>query len=345
MIRLHKCSANPILMPKVGIPWENFCVLNPGVIYDEEHSRFVMLYRAAGNDVKHIIRLGLAVSKDGITFERVSDKPVFDVDPNEPDGGCVEDPRIIKIDRYYYITYAARALPAGQYWLTDQKSLDIRRRWLGRQPQTAPAFYRNNNTVTYLACTEDFIHYRRLGRITDSREDDRDVVLFPKKINGRFARITRPARGDDFSMRIAFSDDLVEWEKAEKLYSGTEGWESLKVGAGCPPLETDEGWILIYHGVSKKDGFYRVGALLLDKENPKCVLSRTKHFIMEPEYEYETQGLYQGCVFPTGCVLKDGLLYIYYGCADKFISLATIPLQELLAELKRPENSCAEYSE
>ena len=332
-MKFNKYKNNPILSPLKNHPWENFCVLNPGVIYDHENKRFVMLYRAAGDDIKHKISLGLATSTDGFNFTRSFDYPVFSPAESEIDGGCVEDPRIVKIDDYYYITYAARAFCPGRYWLPNFK--EERAQWFEPQKETVPSFYRNNHTVTYLAMTKDFVHYVRLGRITDSRVDDRDVVIFPRRINGKFVRISRPAIDEEYSMKIAFSDDLLEWGAAETLYKGEEDWESYKVGASCPPIETDEGWLFIYHGVSKEDKKYRVGVLLLDKDDPKKIIARTKNFVMEPDQPYECDGgLYNGCVFPTGAVLKDGVLYVYYGCADKYVSVATVSLEELLNEFK-----------
>ena len=90
--------------------------------------------------------------------------------------------------------------------------------------------------------------------------------------------------------------------------------------------------------VDAKDKVYRVGFALLDLDHPEKVLARTKNFVMEPEYDYETNGIYNGCVFPTGIVEKDGLFYIYYGCADSYVGLATIEVEEVLKEMQRPEN-------
>ena len=226
-MKLNKYKNNPILKPTDEHKWENFCVLNPGVIYDDENNEFVMLYRAAGDDIKHKISLGLAKSKDGYNFTRCLDVPCFSPDDEEIDGGCVEDPRIVKIDDYYYITYAARAFAPGRYWLPNFK--EERAQWFKPQKDTVPACYRINHTVTYLAITKDFINYRRLGRITDSRIDDRDVVIFPKRINGKFVRINRPNIDGKQYMNIAFSDDLLEWDNEELFFRGTEKWEYMKV--------------------------------------------------------------------------------------------------------------------
>ncbi len=337
----HKYKNNPILSPNPKNEWEDFCVLNPGVIYDGKNERFVMLYRAAGDTREHRIRLGLATSTDGIHFKRESDEPAFDVDINDADGGCIEDPRIVDIGGRFYITYASRPFYPGRYWLTYEEYVKENGEPI-IEPETAPLFIRKNHTTTYLAYTDDFKTYKRLGRITDLRYDDRDVVIFPEKINGKFVRLSRTKFPDGHkngginpSIWISYSDDLMEWDGEKLLLTGNEWWENAKVGAGCPPFKTEFGWVLIYHGVNDKDSVYRVGYLVLDLENPEKILYKTKDFVMEPEYEYETSGIYNGCVFPTGVVVKDGTVFIYYGCADKYISLATVNLNELLEKLKK----------
>ena len=118
-MKLRKCSANPILKPNPANDWESRCVLNPAVIYDDESNKFVMLYRAAGGDEAHVIQLGLAESDDGINFTRLYDEPVMKADPDHPDGGALEDPRMVKLDGRYYITYAAEAYSPGRYWCSE----------------------------------------------------------------------------------------------------------------------------------------------------------------------------------------------------------------------------------
>lgn len=331
-------EGNPVLKPKSENQWENLCVLNPAVVFDDKTNKFVMVYRAGGDEIKHNIRLGLATSDDGYNFVRRSDKPIFDIDEDDADGGCVEDPRIVNIDGIYYMTYASRAYAPGRYWLPYEQRVEEAKGWMRPHADSEPWFLRTNETISYLAATTDFVKYKRLGRITDAREDDRDVVIFPRKINGKFYMISRPVINEDRSMWISSSDDLMEWPTREKLYSGVEEWESGRVGAGCPPIETKDGWLLIYHGVNKNDGCYRVGLMLLDKDDPRKILAKTKKFVLEPETDYEKSGLYKGCVFPTGVVVKDGIMYVYYGCADKYVSLVTAKLDDALEYLKLPEN-------
>src|SRR5690606_13213251 len=102
------------------------------------------------------------------------------------------------------------------------------------------------------------------------------------------------------------------------------------------PLKTDEGWLLIYHGVENGGkGYYRVGVALLDLNDPTKILARAEKFIMEPEHDYEINGMYKGCVFPTGNVIVDGILYVYYGAADKYVGVATCKVSDLLDFLKK----------
>lgn len=337
-MKLKKFEGNPIITPNPKNEWESLVTCNPGVYYDND--TFYMLYRAAGDDKEHIIRLGLAVSKDGFNFERVSDQPVFSPTADNFDSGCVEDPRIVKFDNEYYVTYAYRPFPPGQYWkfahdvvLTPQCGAD------------APAAIKNNLGNTGLAVTTDFRNYRKLGRITSTILDDRDVILFPQKINGQYALLHRPKQyigekyGVDYpSIWIKFSDDLLDWEDKEShlLLTGVKGTWEEKIGGSTPPLRTDEGWLIIYHGVENGGlGYYRVGAVLLDLENPLKVIAKAPDFIMEPEHDYEIEGYYRGCVFPTGNVILGDTLYVYYGGADKYVGVATCSVKELLKSFKK----------
>lgn len=332
-MKLTKYLGNPILVANPKNEWENLCVLNPAVIYDEKNKEYVMLYRAAGDTMEHYIYLGLAVSKDGFHFERKSDQPIFEPIYDGEDGGCVEDPRLIEMDGWYYLTYASRPYAPGRYWLNEPKP------WFN-PPKNGPVFLSWNNTVTYLAITQDFYKYKRLGRITDTRDDDRDVYLFPERIKGKYVRISRPmfACGKGFenespAIWISFSDDLMEWHERSLLMQGKYWWESKKMGGSCPPIKTEHGWFMIIHGVSKKDDSYRVGAVLLDLQDPSKIIARSKEPIMEPDQDYEKTGFYNGCVFPTGNVVKDGVLYVYYGAADKTVCVATCNFKELLDDL------------
>lgn len=333
-MKFKKYEHNPILKANEKNSWENLCVLNPAVIFNEEDNKFYMLYRAAGNDLEHYIYVGLATSEDGIHFERCSDKPLISPDVNGADGGGIEDPRLVKIDDYYFLTYASRPFAPGQYWREDKK-------YFGFQPKAGPKVLIYNDTETHLAVSKDLINWKKLGRITDSRFDDRDVILFPERINGKYVKLSRAMNkcgkgyeNEKPAIWISYSNDLLEWREEEKLlYKGEEDWEDGKIGGSCPPVKTPYGWLFIYHGVSSKDKNYRVGAMLLDLENPSKILAKLNYFLMEPEFSFETDGFYSGCVFPTGIVEVKDEYYIYYGAGDKCICLATIKKEELLNEL------------
>lgn len=336
-MKLKKCLNNPILSPNLENDWENLVVCNPGVWF--ENSTFYMLYRAAGDDANHVIRFGLATSTDGINFKRASNQPAFSPSIDGPDSGGVEDARIVKFGENYYVTYAYRPFPPGQYWKFEHDVV-----LLPEIDEFAPLVYRKSIANTGLAMTKDFQNWKRLGRLTQSNLDDRDVILFPEKVNGKYAMLHRPKEwvGEEYgcehpSIWITFSDDLMVWnEKSYLLMSGIENsWEE-KIGGSTPPLKTNEGWLIIYHGVENGgQGYYRVGAALLDLDNPTKVIARAKDFIMEPEHDYEIEGFYKGCVFPTGNVIINDTLYVYYGAADKYVGLATCNIHELISFVKQ----------
>lgn len=336
--QLTKCPENPILRPNPDNAWEARAVLNPAVVYDG--GVFSMYYRAAGNDWDHLIHIGLATSEDGVHFTRASDQPVLSPQRQGFDGGCVEDPRITVLDGVTYMTYAYRPYPPGQYWLRTTRPTEA----YGVSPN-APRALVENTTSTALAIVSDKATIKRLGRITLSDVDDRDVMLFPEKIKGQYCRLSRPVAwsGEGYPCRqpaiwINFSDSLLDWqERNTRLLMKAEApWEQKKIGAGAPPIRTDAGWLMLYHGVDLNGkGIYRVGAVLLDGEDPTRIIARTPEPIMEPEADYERQGIYNGCVFPTAAVAKGDTLYVYYGCADQYCCLATCSIHALTDYLTR----------
>ncbi|MBN1443503.1 MAG: glycosidase, partial [Planctomycetes bacterium] len=274
---------------------------------------------------------GLAKSSDGLHFERVSDEPVFSPGVEGFDGSTVQDPRMVKIGDWYYITYACRHFPFGQYWMPEAE-----RYRPPECPQDFPRYLRINATLTGLLLTRDFKSWIRAGSLTDPLLDDRDVVLFPEKVGGRYAMLHRPLEwvGEDYgtahpAIWISFADDLLGFRGGKLLARAELDWESDKIGANTPPIRTEHGWLTIYHAVGA-DRRYRLGAFLLDLEDPSIVLCRTKDWILQPEEDYEIDGFYRGCVFPCGKVVIEGQLFVYYGGADKYVAVATCPLQELL---------------
>jgi predicted GH43/DUF377 family glycosyl hydrolase len=333
-VKLKRYEGNPILCPNPINEWENLAVFNPAAWYEEDKGQVLLLYRAAESGPEYKCYFGLAVSGDGYHFERVSDKPAFSPSVDGFDGSTVQDPRMVKIGEYYYITYACRFYPFGQFWKPEHEQYKR-----PACPVDFPRILRNNATSTGLLLTKDFKTYIRAGRLTDPVLDDRDVVLFPEKVNDKYVMMHRPLEwvGDDYGTEfpavwISMSDDLLGFRESRLLIRVKYDWEAGKIGINTPPIKTEHGWLTIYHAVGH-DKYYRLGALLLDLKDPSKVLHRTKDWIMQPEEEYEIEGYYRGCVFPCGKVVINDTLFVYYGAADKYVALATCRLQELLEYL------------
>jgi len=333
-MKLERFEGNPILRPNPQNAWESMVTTNPGAWYDEQRKEVLLLYRAAGYDEQHVIRLGLARSRDGVHFERQA-QPVFEPSRDGFDAGCVEDPRITRMGEHYYITYASRPFPPGQYWLNDHAPY--------RAPKCPPEFPRHlrcNATATGLALTRDFKTFIRAGRITDPMIDDRDAILFPEQVGGQYWMLHRPmewvGRGygtEHPAIWIARGHDLLNLRESRLLCTAKYDWER-KIGANTPPLRTEYGWLTLYHAVGA-DNRYRLGALLLKLDDPSQVLHRTTDWLLQPEKDYEVDGMYAGCIFPCGKVVIDGVLHVYYGGADRFVGVARCSLNELLAYLRK----------
>jgi beta-1,2-mannobiose phosphorylase / 1,2-beta-oligomannan phosphorylase len=332
---LQRHLGNPVLSPDPANDWEASVTTNPGAWIDRETGDVCLLYRAAGNDPRHRVFLGMARSKDGLNFERCGDEPVFGPSADGFDAGCVEDPRIVRFDDHYYITYAARAVPPGQYWIMPESKRD----WVADPlPRDVPRCIRENHTVTGLAITRDFKTFLRAGRLTDPAVDDRDVILFPEKIDGRYYMMHRPMQwvgptyGTDHpAVWISSGDDLFNMGSSKVLIKAKYDWET-KIGGNTPPIRTEHGWLTLFHAVGP-DKHYRLGALLLDLADPTTVRHRTPDWILQPQAPYETQGFYNGCIFPCGKVVKDGKLLVYYGAGDTHVGVATCELSALLEHM------------
>jgi predicted GH43/DUF377 family glycosyl hydrolase len=186
--QLHRYEKNPILSPLAGSTWESEVTTNPAAWLDEATGDVLLLYRAAGDDDAHTVHFGLARSKDGYHFTRSSDQPVLSPIANTPDGGCVEDPRIIKIGDWYHVTVACRPFPPGKYWLNTGNAANVRPEF----PDSFPVALTKNLTSTQLFLTKDFKNWIRAGRLTNPELDDRDVVIFPEKVGGKWITIHRP---------------------------------------------------------------------------------------------------------------------------------------------------------
>lgn len=328
--RLNRLPHNPIISPRSHNAWESFATFNPAAIYLD--GRVHLLYRAMG-DIG-ISVLGYASSADGIHFDERSDEPVYvpresfemtpapspeHADPNPYArrymsgggyGGC-EDPRLTRIDDTLYMTYVAfNGFDPPRVALTSISVDDfLARRWTWRRP----------------------VLISRPGIV------DKNAVVFPERIAGEYVFFHRV-----FPEMLVSRRESLEFEEDEYLTGEfaiaprPEYWDSRKVGAGPPSIKTKDGWLLIYHAVDDRhDSEYKVGAMLLDLQDPRKVLYRSPMPILEPEAPAENEGHKRGVVYPCGAVVTGEDLFLYYGGADKFVCAATYRLSEFLTELEQ----------
>jgi predicted GH43/DUF377 family glycosyl hydrolase len=300
-MKLKRHPDSPVLLPNLVSEWECYNVFNPGVIYHNE--LFHMFYRAQGLD--WISRIGYAVSEDGIRWNRFQ-QPIFSPQDGSDSRG-VEDPRIVEIEGTFYMTYTA----------------------FGRESSGKDqATYLGGGITPMIARSDNLVTWERLGALVHG-EDNKDHVLFPRKINGRYVALHR-RRPDVW---IAFSDDLVNWpEQAMAPIYGPrqEGWwDGNSVGNNGVPIETELGWLLINHAYDHNH-VYRFGVALLDLEYPSRVISRPREPIFWPEELWELRGDVPQVVFSCANPVVDGVVYVFYGGGDHVIGLATCRLEEIL---------------
>ena len=327
-MNLKKYHGNPILTARPGSWWEKHAALNPGAILHD--GKVQLLYRACAETEKHLIYIGLAQSTDGFSFTRVSDEPV--IAPSEQyDAGCVEDARVVKLGDWFYVTYACRAWPPGLYFSGTM---------MPDPPRQTAAFLKDASR-TALARSKDLRTFEKLGPITREDVDDRDGILFPEKVGGKYVMLHRPQTWhheiydqEKPSIWMTFSDDLLHWEGEHLLAVPQQGWENAKIGGSTPPIRTDEGWLTLYHGVDDKD-VYRVGVMMLDLDDPRRVIARSPDFIMEPEAGFEQTGDVGNVVFPCGTVVLGDELFVYYGGADSVCCVATFRFDQLVQYVLR----------
>lgn len=304
MSKLVRFDGNPIITPRPGQDWEAYGTFNPGAVY--AGGAIHLLYRAV--DDKRISRLGYAHSVNGTEIYSRSSDPVLEPSADWEELGC-EDPRITPIDGVFYVTYTA---------------------FSRRGPRIA------------LASTKDFLHFEKHGLIGPAR-NDKDCVVFPERIKGKIAilhRLESKVQIAYFESFEALNHSRKFWQEYVRHFDDYEvirpvfPWEERKVGVGPTPIKTERGWLVVYHGVSM-DRVYRAGAILLDLDEPTKVLGRTKEPILEPELEFEKQGVVPNVVFPDGAIIRNGELFTYYGGADRVCCVASAPFDEFLDGLER----------
>lgn len=310
-VKFVRAEENPIIIPAKEHLWESKAVFNPAAIYLEEKVHLV--YRAMSDDNTSVF--GYATSKDGVRIDYRSSDPIYV--PREPfeqkfqpggNSGC-EDPRLTKIGNKIYMLYTA---------------------FNGKDPPRV--------ALTWIL-EKDFIDQKwdwaRPVLITPPEIDDKDACIFPEKINDQYFIIHRSGDDIDSAFSPTLDFDGKTWIEEYRWIAPRKGmWDDEKVGIVSPPIKTKKGWILLYHGVSEKDRCYRVGACLLDLEDPTRVIARLDKPLFEPETDYERKGVVPNVVFPCGAVVIGEKIFIYYGGGDRVTGAATIKTEDLLTSLE-----------
>lgn len=298
-------SQNPVI-PRDLIPCSN-SIFNSAVVPFE--GKFAGVFRC--DNKAREMRLHIGFSDDAINWNLSNDTIKFDTQGKElPPFEYGYDPRVCWIEDRYWVTWCngfANEPTIGVAWTKDFKT-----------------FYQEENA---------FLPHNRNG------------VMFPRKINGNFAMVSRPSDNGHTPFGDIFyseSPDMTYWGKHRSVMKSTEGWQKLKIGAGPIPIETDEGWLLIYHGVllSCNGYVYSFGATLLDLDQPWKVIARNKNYLLSPQTDYECVGDVPNVAFPCASLYDkaSGKVAIYYGCADTTVGLAFAKIDELVAFAKDPKN-------
>jgi len=256
--------------------------------------------------ISHLRRVIL--DKTGFNVEEIDQKPIFTGIPSDGNYG-VEDPRIVKIGDTYYMTYVSVSS--------------------------------TEDVSTALAVSKDLKKWERKGIIF--RKQNKDVVLFPEKINGKYVALHRPQGDFEFdgpSIWISHSDDMIHWGEEKNIIEVRKsGFDVDRIGSGAPPFKTKKGWLLIYHGVKIVRGkrIYSTGATLLDLKNPEKVLARSPSNkpLFEPKYDYEKKGFENNILFPTSIVQENKKnVLIYFGAADRVTSVKKVPLDHIFKNME-----------
>lgn len=336
-----KVKSEGIILESSQNAFDNQAVLNPACV--EIGSVTHMFYRGVRRgDMSSSI--GCCQLVDNKVVKRSSEPVLFPEYDYEKKG--VEDPRIVFLDGVYYLFYTAydgkNALFA--YATSTDLISFVKRGVISPRISYAEAGSLFGSSRTKMReryfFFESYIRDREGG---DILLWEKDAFIFPKKFNNKFALVHRILPG----IQVIYFDDFKDltddyWRGYLRnlgdyvLLDPEYRFESRNIGGGCPPIETKEGWLLIYHAVedSHYGRIYHAAAALLDLDDPAKVIGRSKRPLFSPTEQWEKYGDVNNVVFPTGSVVKDGRLYIYYGAADKLIAAKSVDMEELLKELK-----------
>ena len=305
---IHRWEGNPIIALE-SIPFRCNTVFNTAAVkFDGQYLLLIRIEDQQGRSI-----FVLARSEDGYRFA-VEPRPVMvpaaDEEPFATYEACgIEDPRITLMDGTYYIMYTA---------------------------------YSHYGPRLALAKTDDFEKFERIALI--SEPVNKDGALFPRKIKGRYVRFDRPSVGSTGNIWISYSDDLINWGGSEvAMTTRADHWDCVRIGASAPPIETEHGWLEIYHGVKDTSAgpIYRLGVAMLDLENPAHVLGRAAIPILTPREYYERVGDIGNVVFSCGAILEEQTreVKIYYGAADTCICVGTAKLDALIKRCFEEEDT------
>jgi len=297
--KIKRFKDNPILLPKSEHVWESEYVFNPGAI--DLEGKVYILYRAMGKN--NITTIGLAISQDGVHIDERLEEPIYIPRELFESKGC-EDARIVEIDGRLYMSYTA------------YDGVNV--------PRIA---------ITSIS-KDDFINHQwkwdKPVLISQEILMDKNACILPKKTKNGYMVYHRMGQSIcyDFIGSLNFSKETLN--KCIPLLLPRYGmWDSKKVGISAPPFLCEVGWMLLYHGVGE-DNVYRIGVALFEKDDPTNLVATTSAPILEPEFDYEKIGQVPNVVFPCGTIMRDGLLYIYYGGADSVVAGATVKISDLI---------------
>ncbi len=313
VVSFEKYKDNPIIKPIADHAWESKATFNPGVIYLDK--KIYLIYRAMSDDNTSV--LGQASTRDGFKIDERLPEPIYSVrEPFEQkiipgaNSGC-EDPRLTQINDTIYMCYTA--FDGKNFTRVALSSIPVKDFLVKKWNWAKPVLISPPN-----------IH-------------DKDAAIFPKKIKGKYAILHRL----NVDIWIDFVDNLEfdgeKFIKGQILMSPRFPFgkgHSKKIGIAGPPLETERGWLLLYHGISQRpDNHYHLRAALLDLYDPTKIIARTDETILEPELSYEEKGVVPNVVFSCGNIILNDTLYVYYGAADTVIGVATLKVSDLLKKL------------
>lgn len=303
---ITRYPGNPIIQIK-DIPYQANSVFNAGATRIGKETLLLMRVE----DRRGISHLTVARSKDGVTNWEIEPGPTLlpspDTHPEEVWG--IEDPRITYIEDL-------------NLWVVAYIS------------------YSRGGPLVSLATTNDFKAFERKGVVMPP--EDKDAALFPVRFGGRWAMLHRPVptfTGVGAHIWISFSPDMRHWGDHQIIIHARRGawWDANRIGLSSPPILTDKGWLLLYHGVrmTASGCLYRLGLALLEADDPTKVLSRSGEWVFAPQEDYEIVGDVDKVVFPCGWVADGDEIRFYYGGADKCLALATASISEMLDWLER----------